>query len=248
MTNSLDLFDGLDTSDSQGAPVGSVGNGAPDSATTEIDNSTSGSTESADAESSPVETVAQIPDGVMSVTEFAAFMTQTLMKAKFEAGEDLDMSEYVVPQAVYQTVKAQKDRIPHVLVKGPDDAEARVYILKAEATAWWIERKDRLSTRGQGAARASSRTPEDNLSLLGAAVEKSLYAQARQAMWVERTEQAAKLVEKYKQFLSDAKIEEATVELAIQEATTRYHAEQAAKEAEKAKNTKKGKSAQTDED
>jgi hypothetical protein len=66
-------------------------------------------------------------------------------------------------------------------------------------------------------------------------------------MWTGRIEQAAKLVDKYKGFLSDAKVEENTVELAVQEATDQYNAEKAAKEAEKA--SKKGtKTESTDED
>jgi hypothetical protein len=253
MTESVDLFNGLDTADSPAS------DSAVDDRSADFDNSMDNSTstdESADSASdglnqdseSPVETVAQIPDGAMSVTEFAAHMTQTLMRAKFQAGEDLDNSEYVVPQAVYQTVKAQRDRIPHVIVKGPEDAEGRVYILRDEATAWWQERKERLSTRGQGAARASSRTPEDNLTLLGEAVRKLHYATDREAMWTARIAQATKLVEKYQGFLTDAKIETETIELAIQEATDQYHAEKAAKDAEKAKNAKKGKSDNSDDD
>lgn len=200
------------------------------------------------AEEAPVATVAQIPDGAMSVTEFAAHMTKTLMRAKFEAGEDLDSSEYVVPQAVYQTVKAQRDRIPHVIVKGPEDTEGRVYILRDEATEWWTNRKERLANRGQGAARASSRTPEDNLILLSEAVKKNLYAKDRRALWVDKVEQSARLVEKYQGFLNDAKVDEKTIALALQEATDQYNAEKAQKEAEKASRKAKNSNAETTEE
>jgi hypothetical protein len=187
----------------------------------------------------PIETVAVVPDGAMSVTDFAAHMTQTLMRNKFAAGEDFDQSDYVVPQAVYQTVKAARDRIPQVMVKGENDAEARVYILRDEATTWWLARRDRLSTRGSGTARASSRTADDNLALLGAAVEKYLYALSRQKMWNERVDQNAKLIDKYKGFLSDQSVAEDTVTLTIQEATDNFNAEQAKIAAEKAAKAKK---------
>lgn len=230
MTQSdVDLFADITADDSTNeAPSATDANGS-----TEATEPSDAANESEQNES-PVETVATVPDGAMSITEFAAFMTKTLMRQKFEAGEDLDNSEYVVPQAVYQTVKAQRDRIPHVIVKGSDDTEGRVYILKDEATAWWLNRKDRLATRGQGAARASSRTPEDNLTLLAEAVKKALYANDRHAMWVGRVEQSAKLVDKYKGFLNDASVATETVELAVQEATDQYNAEKAQKEAEKA--------------
>jgi len=233
----VDLFADLPTSDStsETAEEDRALSEPTDSDATD-DSQASDSTD----DESPILTVAQIPDGAMSVTEFAAHMTQTLMRQKIEAGEDLDMTEYVVPQAVYQTVKAQRDRIPHVIVKGENDAEGRVYILKTEATDWWLSRKERLATRGQGANRASSRTPEENLNLLGEAVKKSLYAVDRQMLWDERVEQTAKLVDKYKGFLNDAKMSEETVALAIQEATDAYNAEKAAKEAEKTKKTKTG--------
>ena len=244
MTSNVDLFDDLQTADNGEGTVSEASEGQPTTLAAEsadVENASDGEPES------PVETVAQIPDGAMSITEFAAFMTKTLMKAKFEAGEDLDGSEYVVPQSVYQTVKAQRDRIPHVLVKGEDDNEARVYVLTDLATTWWESRRERLATRGSGAQRNSSRTPEDNLTLLAEAVKKSLYAHDRSKMWTGRIEQAAKLVDKYKGFLSDAKVEENTVELAVQEATDQYNAEKAAKEAEKA--SKKGTKAEsTDED
>lgn len=241
----VDLFEGLDTSPADAVATGESenltspdGNTASENLTAESANTTS------DGEESPVETVAQIPDGAMSVTEFAAHMTQTLMRDKFQAGEDLDGTEYVVPQAVYQTVKAQRDRIPHVIVKGEDDTEGRVYILREEATVWWKNRKERLATRGQGGNRASSRTPEDNLALLAEAVRKSLYATDRSAMWRERVEQAGKLVDKYKGFLKEQNVSEETVSLTVHDATDGYNTEKAQKEAEKAK---KGKTSQTDD-
>lgn len=240
----VDLFEDLPAA-STDVPVGSNPDGQP----TEVAESADGqSTGDSDTDESPVETVAQVPDGAMSITEFAAFMTKTLMREKFEAGEDLDMSEYVVPQSVYQTVKAQRDRIPHVLVKGEDDTEARVYILTEPATTWWKARKERLATRGSGAQRASSRTPEDNLNLLATAVAKHLYSVDRQALWVERVAQSEKLIVKYKGFLSDAKVAEETVALAIQEATDQYNKDKADKDAEKASKKTSGKDKVTDED
>lgn len=252
MTQNVDIFDGLPTADSA-SETATVSNQdesntvATESADQSTDNGEGSNVDTNAENESPVETVAQVPDGAMSITEFAAFMTQNLMKAKFSAGEDLDGSEYVVPQAVYQTVKAQRDRIPHVIVKGADDTEGRVYILKDEATAWWLNRKERLATRGQGAQRASSRTPEDNLTLLAEAVKKSLYAIDRSKMWEGRVEQAANLVDKYKGFLNDASVAEETVTLAIQEATDQYNADKAEKEAEKAsKKTTKTEDATAD--
>lgn len=194
-------------------------------------------TENKDEAEPAVVVVNSIPENAMSVTEFAAHLTQTFMREKILAGEDLGTAEYVVPQAVYQTTKALKDRIPHVLVKDDEDKEPRVYILTEEALAWWRERKDRLATRGAGAKSASSRTPEDNMTLLGEAVKKFLYAETRQKMWVERVEQSQKLVDKYRGFLKDAKVSEETMETIVQEAREAFDAEQSAK-AEAKKNKK----------
>lgn len=244
----VDLFEGLDTVPADGDAQPEADAQTDNSSVTTNGEAEASTPESADNES-PVETVAQVPDGAMSVTEFAAHMTQTLMRDKFQEGLDLDGSEYVVPQAVYQTVKAQRDRIPHVIVKGADDAEGRVYILREDATVWWKNRKERLSTRGQGSARASSRTPEDNLALLAEAVRKALYAQDRSAMWKTRVEQSGNLVDKYKGFLNDQSVSEETVALTIQDATDQYNTEKAQKEAEKAEKAKKsGKDSKTETD
>jgi hypothetical protein len=246
MTNPVDIFDGLATADNAS---GDAVVATEDGDVTESSTETSDESAETKVDESPVETVATVPDGAMSITEFAAFMTQTLMKDKFSKGEDLDGSEYVVPQAVYQTVKAQRDRIPHVIVKGADESEGRVYILKDEATTWWLNRKERLANRGAGSQRASSRTPEENLTLLNMAVQKALYARDRLAMWTARVEQSDNLVDKYKGFLKDAEVSEETVTLQIQEATNSYNAEKAAKEAEKAsKKGKAGSAEPTDED
>ena len=230
----VSIFDELETdaptTDVDASPVVSENTDVPTETTPESVPET---------EDKPVETVSSIPPGAVSVTEFAQFVTQELIKAKVTNGEDLDGTEYVVPQAIYQTVKAQKNRIPHVLVKGENETEARVYIQKDEAFTWWMARRENLKDRGTGAKSASNRTPEDNLVLLGQAVTKSLYAQSRQTMWNARVDQAAKLVEKYRGFLSDANVDTDTMELAIQEATEAFEAEQAEKAKEKAAKAKK---------
>lgn len=238
MTSNIDIFDDLETSD--------VSEDTQNDTTTDenAENAENAETQEND---SPVPVVATIPDGAMSVTDFAAFMTQTLMRQAIESGQDLDGSQYVVPQAVYQTVKAQRDRIPHVIVKGSEDSEGRVYILKDEATAWWQNRKERLSTRGSGTARASSRTPEDNLTLLGEAVRKNLYALSRLEMWNGKLTQTETLVTKYKNFLGEQSVSEETIALTVQEATDQFNAEQAAKAAEK-EASKKSKNATEDSD
>lgn len=231
----LDLLDDLVAQDV--APVTSDSNSA-----TEADSTDETQTDAADngSEESPIETVAVIPDGCLGVTEFASHMTQHLMKAKLLSGEDLDGTEYIVPQDVYQTVKAKKDKIPHVIVKGETDKEGRAYVKRDEATAWWLSRRERLSTRGTGAgSRASQRSPEDLLALLSATQQKLLYAADREKMWSDKVEQYTKLVEKYKGFLTDAKVSDESVELAIQEGTNAYNTEKASKEAEKAAKAKK---------
>lgn len=203
--------------------------------------------ETAEAEV-PVETVASVPDGALSVTDFAAYVTQHLMREKIAAGEDLDGSEYTVPQAVYQTVKAAKNRIPHILVKADGDTEeqARVYILRDEALAWWKVRRDHIATRG-GTTRASNRTPEENLNLLTVAVGKALYAKDRLAMWTDKSDAADKLIEKKRAMLATQGVDEATMDLAVQEGTDTYNTDKAAKLAEKAKNSKSGKVVNDDE-
>jgi len=242
----VDIFAGIETAGTSTA--------TDDTSTENVTEATSGDSQDSATDGSgdatvdaPVETVAEVPDGAMSVTEFAAHMTQALMKAKITAGLDLDANDYVVPQSVYQTVKAQRERIPHILVKGPDDAEPRVYIKRDEATEWWTNRKERLSTRGTGAQRASSRTAEDNLSLLGAAVYKDLYTSSRLALWTGRKEQTTKLIEKYQGFLKEQSVDVDQVSTTIQEATDRFNADMAAKEAEKAAKAKKsGKPVEAD--
>jgi hypothetical protein len=240
MTQSVDMFS--DLVDEQTSDVtessDNVGADAPD-APTDTPQSTP------ETEDKPVETVPSIPQGAVSVTEFAQWITQELIKAKMLAGEELDGTEYTVPQAVYQTVKAQRDRIPHVLVRAEGETEARVYIQKDEAFIWWMARREKLKDRGAGAKAASNRTPEDNLTLLGQAVQKALYAQSRQKMWNERVDQTAKLVEKYRNFLSDASVGSDTIELAIQEATDAFNAEQAQKAEEKAAKAKKNAQTET---
>lgn len=202
-----------------------------------------------DEPSKPIETVTEIPTGAVSVTDFAQFVTTELMRAAFESGAGLQGNEFTVPQAIYQTVKASRDQIPHVLVKGPEDKEARVYILKDEAFVWWMARREKLKDRGVGGStRASNRTAEENLALLEGAVVKALYSQSRLDMWTERTAQATKLVEKYKGFLTDQEVAEETVTLAIQTATDEFNAEQKIKadEKEKAAKAKKSGTAESD--
>jgi hypothetical protein len=194
----------------------------------------------------PVETVSSVPDGALSVTDFAAYVTQHLMREKIAAGEDLDGSEYTVPQAVYQTVKATRNRIPHILVKADGDTEARVYILRDEALAWWKVRREHIATRG-GTTRASNRTPEENLNLLTVAVGKALYAKDRLALWVSKSDAADKLIEKKRAMLATQGVDEATMDLAVQEGTDTYNTDKAAKLAEKAKNSKNGKVVSDDE-
>jgi hypothetical protein len=161
------------------------------------------------------------------------------MREKIANGEDLDGSEYVVPQAVYQTVKAAKDRIPHILVKAEGEPEARVYILRDPALEWWRARRDRIATRGSGTTRASNRTPQENLDLLSAAVGKALYAADRLKMWQDKLDQNTKLVEKKKAMLATQNVDAETIELAVQEGTDTYNTEKAAKAAEKAKSDAK---------
>lgn len=229
----VDLFEDLDT---DAASEAEATDSEPE---TDADAEEIGDAATGESEEKPVETVPSIPDGAVSVTEFAQYVTQELMKAKISAGEDLDGTEYTVPQAVYQTVKAQRDRIPHVLVRAENETEARVYILKDEALPWWMARREKLKDRGAGAKAASNRTPEENLTLLSAAVAKNLYALSRHTMWTERVDQTAKLVEKYRNFLSDANVNSDMVDLAVQEATDAFNAEQAAKAEEKAAKAKK---------
>lgn len=232
-----DLFDGVATAEAAqnvATPTDSID--ANVEATTDATTPDATSTDTAEeSDNTPVETVAEQPDGTVSVTDFARLITQRLMLEKLKAGQDLDNSEYTVPQQVYQTVRAAKDRIPHVLVKGPEDTEPRVFIKTDEAIEWWLKRRDRLATRGAGTARASARSAEDNLGLLANAVEKNLYAISRQAMWNERVAQSTKLIEKYKGFLKEQDVSEDTMASAIQEATDRFHAEQADKAKSKAK-------------
>lgn len=243
------LFDDMATAADNSA-LATNGNGeaqpVSESADAEANQTNSADSSSTATPAAPVETFATVPAGTVSVTEFASIVTQRMMRAKIEQGEDLDGSEYVVPQAVYQTVKAQRDRIPHVLVQGEGDKEARVYIKTDEAIVWWLARNERLASRGSGSgARASQRSAEDLLLLLGAAVHKNLYAESRLAMWTKKLEQAGNLVTKYKGFLSDASVSEETIALTIAEATSEFETEQATKEAEKAAKAKK--SGETDE-
>lgn len=252
----VDVFDGIEdvvqpiVSGDNTPPVDVVAEGEPEPQLPSDDDSSDSSeatseTESAEAENKPVETVSEIPAGAVSVTEFAAYVTAELMRAAFESGGVLKGNEFTVPQDVYQTVRASRDRIPHVFVKDANSKEARVYILKDEAFVWWMARRDRLKDRGTGATRASNRTAEENLVLLAGAVEKALYAKSRLDMWTAKVEQTQKLVDKYKGFLKEQEVAEETVTLAIQEATDEFDTAQKIKADEKAAKAKK--SGKTDE-
>lgn len=236
--NDVDLFDGIPTSD---APDNNSTEATADATTPVVDAEVSeaDSADDTEVEDAPIETVSEVPEDGISVTAFAAEMTQHLMKAKILAGEELAGDEYVQAGSVYQTVNAKKNRIPHVLVKTEGETEARVYILKTQAMDWWLNRRDKLSTRGSGTASASSRTPESNKALLFAAVERWLYATDRKVMWTDREDAASKLVVKYKGFLTDADVSTDDIDLTIQEATDAYNKAKAEKEAERAKNNKK---------
>ena len=203
--SNVDIFDGIADDTATQSETVEIESQTENNAGVDVGASNSDSENSDDNESDtpdvPVETVAMVPDGAISVTDFAAYVTQQLMRDKIAAGADLDGTEYVVPQAVYQTVKAAKNRIPHVLVKAEGDAEARVYILKDEALAWWKVRREHIASRG-GSTRASNRTPEENLNLLSVAVEKALYAADRLALWVSKSEAAQKLIEKKRAMLA----------------------------------------------
>lgn len=251
MTSStdLDIFDGLTpdtaTSDSE-TPETSTAN---DGSVSDVEASSSTADDSdSNAEERAVETVPEVPEGAVGVPDFAAHMTQYFMKQRVLNDEEFDGSEYVVAQAVYQTVKASRDRIPHVIVKGENDKEGRVYILENEATQWWIARRERLSSRGTGISKiASQRSAEDNLALLAKAVQSNLYANDRMNMWTEKVADSEKLVEKYKGFLSEQKVNDETMALAVQEATQEYERERAEKEAERLSKLKKNAKKETSE-
>src|SRR6185503_20555389 len=98
-------------------------------------------------------TVSEIPEGAVSVTDFAMALT-------FLPDNPYG---YVVPQAVYQAAKAKKDPLPHVLVKTEDDNQPRLYILKEEALAAWADRASRNEGRGTGAGKPASKRSADEL-------------------------------------------------------------------------------------
>lgn len=192
----------------------------------------------------PENILTEVPPGtkVMSITEFAGHMTGVLMQQAVLNGEPPDISKhYVVPQSVYQTVRALRERIPHIKVQSDSDKEAdkeaRVYILVDDAQPWWLARSERLSTRGQGTARASARTPEDNLGLLQDAAYRRTHAVKRQVQWAKAIEDLDKLVVKYQGFLSEQNVSESEQENAIQTGTDQYNSDLA----EKAKNRKRNK-------
>lgn len=245
MSSPIDIFDDID---SDVAPV----TNEPTSSDASLDETATANETSSnvdgdadpDAPESTVETVSDVPEGAIGVPEFAAHMTQHFMRQRVQDGEEFDGSEYVVAQAVYQTVKAARDRIPHVIVKKVDEKEGRVYILKDEATQWWIARRERLASRGTGISKiASQRSAEDNLVLLAKAHAALLYARDRENMWTGKVADGEKLVEKYKGFLSEQKVNDETMALAMQEAADEYEKERAAKEAERAAKLKKSKKA-----
>lgn len=218
---SVDIFSDFSTADTA----------APEDEA-EKTNETNADDEAEKTEETPREVLDEVPDGAISVPDFAAFVTQELMKAKFTNGEPLDGTEYTQAVSVYQAIKAQRNPLPHVLVKG-DGEQPRVWLMRDEAFVAWKERLVRLVGRGTGATRASSRTPEDNLILLAEAEKRRLYGLDRKAMWEDDIAQRERLVAKYKGFLKDANVDEETVSTALTEAYDSYQSEKAAKEAEK---------------
>ena len=229
MTSDVDIFDGLATTENE----------TPTDANTDVETESEGPDTTPET---PVATVSEVPAGAISVTEFAAQVSQLLMREKITKGEELDGTEYTIPQTVYQAIKAQRNPLPHVLVKD-SDSEPRVYVLFDAALVAWRERLEKNKERGTGAGvRASSRTPEDLLMLLADAVKRSHYAIDRRSLWESNLEQAEKLVAKYRGFLTEAGVENSIVDVAIEEAKATYASEAAVKAAEKAAKKKSEKS------
>jgi hypothetical protein len=192
-------------------------------------------TEDESSEETEEETVVStLPDGAVSVTDFAAWMTQELMREKIHSGEPLTGTEYVLPQPVYQAIKAKKDPLPHVMVKTDDDSEPRVYVLRDEAAKAWRARLVRTATRGAGSLRASTRSADDLLALHAEAVKKVTYAVDRAALWDTNLEKAQKLVAKYESLLRTANVDDTTIKLSATTAVSDYVVEKEEKAAEKA--------------
>lgn len=194
------------------------------------------------------EILTEAPTGAMSAQQFAAHITALVFSAKIHNNEQVDASDVVQPASVYQTIRAQRDQIPHVWVQSEGQTEARalIYPIAGEngAEAWWMARRERLATRGTlGSRPASARTPEDNLTLLAAAQDRYLYACSRRNLWESNVRKATALIEKYRGFLNDQKVDTGQQELAIQTGTDKFNADQAEKASKKATKDKKGKKA-----
>jgi hypothetical protein len=155
-------------------------------------------TETSEDNESPA--LPEVPEGAISVTDFAALLT-------FTEGNPYG---YVVPQAVYQAVRAKRDPLPHVLVKTEDDNAPRVYVLRDPALAAWADRAARIETRGTGAGKpASKRSPEElseAFSKVDGAVWKLEYARARRDMWDEILTDRDRTVSKYRRWMREAGI------------------------------------------
>lgn len=145
-------------------------------------------------------TVSEVPEGAVSVTDFAMALT-------FLEGNPYG---YVLPQEVYQAVKAKKKPLASVLVKTEDANQPRVYVLKDEAMAQWAERAANNEGRGSGAGKPGSKRSADELreafTKEDGAVWRLCYANERRNLWDGVVTDRQKTVEKYHRWMTDAGI------------------------------------------
>jgi predicted dehydrogenase len=148
--------------------------------------------------------VTELPEGTLSVTDFAKYMT----RKKIEQGED---DFFVLPQTVYQRVNRKSDPLPHVILRETKEAKDtdgtvkleesdRVYVLVNEAEAVW----DNVRVRGERTG--PSRTSEDVADRLLRAGKARVRLAAIQKRFARVSDQLAKqetLVGKYDSLLGE---------------------------------------------
>lgn len=156
------------------------------------------------------EILSEVPEDAVSVTDFA--MELTFMKND----EGNPQYGYIIPQEIYQLVRAKNNPLPHVLVKTADDNQPRVYVLRTPALAAYAERATRIATRGSsGPGRPASKRSPDELREAFTKVDGALwnlrYAESRRDMWDGKVADRQTTVDKYKKWMTEAGITDSEI-------------------------------------
>lgn len=143
----------------------------------------------------------EIPDGCVTVQDFAARISAKLAEQKVAEGMDLFeavAASQVLPQNFYNAIKRDKDPMPSVKVP-TEGGEDRVYIPIDEATEWYLNRP----ARGGSGAPRSEEEVTSRLRRAGSAKQKLDEMEARYEKFTARLDKQRSLVNRYGELLAE---------------------------------------------